>query len=60
MADKTLRLKLYAGAKGPVAYDAQGRIYATRKDGDGVAPEGVTGPWAIVDRFADPTQKKGA
>lgn len=58
MADKPLQLKLYQSVIGPVAYDALGRTYVTRKEGDRVVPVGVpNGPWAIVDHFDDGKKK---
>ena len=57
MADKQLRLKLYSGVSGPVAYDRLGRCWATRKEGDRVVPIGLHEHWEIVDRFDAPKKK---
>lgn len=58
MADgRQVKLHLYQGASGPVAYDAIGRCWPTRKDGDHVVPVGLAEPWVMVTIFAE--GKKG-
>ncbi len=57
MADKALQLKLYQGIKGPVAYDALGRTYATRKEGDRTVAVGAPPGCEIVTRFEDGKKK---
>lgn len=57
MTMKPLRLRTYQGINGLVAYDACGRTWRTRQDGDKVAPVGVDQSHVIVDKLVEPKSK---
>lgn len=51
-----VKLRLYAGTGGPVAYDATGRTWRTEERDGRTVPVGLSGPWVIVERFDAVTQ----